>query len=48
MELLYIYLGIVFLLVFPYFLYLLSIEIRARFYLAVKKRMIELESKQKK
>ncbi len=43
-----IYLFIVFILVLVYLLYLIHIEIKARFYLAVKQRMIELESKQKK
>lgn len=48
MELLNIYLIIVFILVLVYIWYLLLIEFTARFYLAVKKRIKELENKQNK
>lgn len=48
MWLLNIYLIIIFLLVLLYIWYLLLVEFTARFYLAVKKRFKELESKQKK
>ena len=48
MIILYVYLAIVFILVFIYILYLLHIEIVARFYLAVKKGIKELENKQNK
>lgn len=48
MDLLLFILGIYFFILFLYILYLIKIEIKARFYLSVKKRIIELESKQKK